>query len=388
MDMIYNMSSSSSSIDDDIKRIEDEIRRTPYNKATSHHIGRLKAKLARLRERKLAKATATAAGKGTGTGKSKGFDIKRAGDATVAMVGFPSVGKSTLLNRLTNANAEVASYDFTTLRVIPGTLHYKGTRIQILDVPGLIQGASYGRGRGKEVISALRNADLILFILDITNNAVKQHEILARELYNAGIRINSRPPNVSINKLSRGGIRIETIGAGIAGVDEDFIRAVLAEYRIHNAEVIIREREPITPEEFIDAVIGNRKYLDAITVINKIDLAEPSMLERIRKRYPDAVFISAEGNINLEALKERIYAALGFIQIYMKPQGAPPDMHNPLVLRRYSTVADACAAIHRDFLAKFRYAQIWGRSVKYAGQRVGLTHVLADGDVVSIVLRR
>ncbi|MCD6210777.1 MAG: GTP-binding protein [Methanophagales archaeon] len=374
------MSSNRSSIDDDIKQIEDEIRRTPYNKATSHHIGRLKAKLARLRERKLAKATATATGKGTGTG----FDIKRAGDATVAMVGFPSVGKSTLLNRLTNANAEVASYDFTTLRVIPGTLHYKGTRIQILDVPGLIQGASYGRGRGKEVISALRNADLILFILDITNNAVKQHEILARELYNSGIRINSRPPNVSIHKLSRGGIRIEST----VEVDEDFIRAVLTEYRIHNAEVIIREREPITPEEFIDAVIGNRKYLDAITVINKIDLAEPSMLESIRKRYPDAVFISAEGNINLEALKERIYAALGFIQIYMKPQGAPPDMHNPLVLRRYSTVADACAAIHRDFLAKFRYAQIWGRSVKYAGQRVGLTHVLADGDIVSIVLRR
>jgi len=374
------MSSNRSSIDDDIKQIEDEIRRTPYNKATSHHIGRLKAKLARLRERKLAKATATATGKGTGTG----FDIKRAGDATVAMVGFPSVGKSTLLNRLTNANAEVASYDFTTLRVIPGTLHYKGTRIQILDVPGLIQGASYGRGRGKEVISALRNADLILFILDITNNAVKQHEILARELYNSGIRINSRPPNVSIHKLSRGGIRIEST----VEVDEDFIRAVLTEYRIHNAEVIIREREPITPEEFIDAVIGNRKYLDAITVINKIDLTEPSMLESIRKRYPDAVFISAEGNINLEALKERIYAALGFIQIYMKPQGAPPDMHNPLVLRRYSTVADACAAIHRDFLAKFRYAQIWGRSVKYAGQRVGLTHVLADGDIVSIVLRR
>ena len=204
---------SSNNIDDDIKRIEDEIRRTPYNKATSHHIGRLKAKLARLRERKLARATA-------GRSKGAGFDIKRAGDATVAMVGYPSVGKSTLLNRLTNANAEVASYDFTTLRVIPGTLHYKGTRIQILDVPGLIQGASYGRGRGKEVISALRNADLILFILDITHDAVKQHEILARELYNAGIRINSRPPNVSIHKLSRGGIRIETT----VEIDEDFIR--------------------------------------------------------------------------------------------------------------------------------------------------------------------
>ncbi len=378
---------SSRSIEEDIRRIEEEIRRTPYNKATSHHIGRLKARLARLRENKLRAAA------GRSTGRGAGFDVKRSGDATVAMVGCPSAGKSTLLNHLTRASAEVAAYDFTTLRVIPGTLHYKGTHIQILDVPGLIPGAAAGRGRGKEVISALRNADLILIILDIVRDAVKQYEILVRELYNAGIRINSRPPRVSIRKRaqSRGGITIER-GTGVReghegdGLDDSFIRAVLSEYRIHNAEVIIME--PLTPDEFIDAVAGNRKYLDALTVINKLDLAEPSMVDHLRRRYPDAIFISAERDINLELLKERIYNALGFIQVYMKPQGGAPDMHNPLVLRKESTIADVCAAIHRDFVDKFRYAQVWGRSARYGGQRVGLSHVLADGDIVSIVVRR
>ncbi len=370
----------SADIEEEIKRIEEEIRNTPYNKATSHHIGRLKAKLARLRESKL-KAHSTAGGRRTGAG----FDVKRSGDATVAMVGYPSVGKSTLLNRLTNASAEVASYDFTTLKVIPGMLHYRGTRIQILDVPGLIPGASYGRGRGREVLSALRNADLILIVLDAAHDAPKQYEILLEELYNAGIRVNARAPDVSIRKLARGGIKIESTVKH--DIDDALIRAVLMEYKIHNAEVLIRE-EGLTIEQFIDAVTGNRRYIDAITVLNKTELVEPFMLESLRKRFPDAIFISAEHDINLEALKERIYDTLGFIQIYMRPQGGTPDMENPLVLRRESTIADVCAAIHRDFIAKFRYARVWGRSARHPGQRVGLSHVLADGDIVTIVVRR
>jgi len=142
-------------IEEDIKNTEEEIRKTPYNKATSHHIGRLKAKLARLKEDLQKRATAKSAGKG------EGYAVKKSGDATVVMVGFPSVGKSTLLNCLTGTAAEVADYDFTTLDVIPGTLIYKGARMQFLDLPGLIAGAAAGRGRGKVVLSMMRNADLI-----------------------------------------------------------------------------------------------------------------------------------------------------------------------------------------------------------------------------------
>ena len=363
-------------IEEDIKNIEDEIRKTPYNKATSHHIGRLKAKLARLRDELQKRATAKSGGKG------KGYAVKKSGDATVVMVGFPSVGKSTLLNCLTGTSAEVAAYDFTTLEVIPGTLLYKGARIQFLDVPGLIQGAAAGRGHGKEVISVLRNADLILIIVDVFHP--QQFDTLVKELYDAGIRINSKPPEVVIHKTSRGGITVNsTVDLELA---KKTIRAVLSEYKIHNADVLIRER--ITLDELIDVVLGNRNYIPALTVINKIDLANSEALRRCMERFTDAIPISAAVGTNLDTLKNRIYDELRFIRIYMKPRGASPDMGNPLVMRTDSTVADVCSTIHRDFINKFKYARIWGRSVKYGGQRVGLSHVLTDGDVLSIVVRK
>ena len=363
-------------IEEDIKNIEDEIRKTSYNKATMHHIGRLKAKLARLKEDMQKRATAKSAGKG------EGYAIKKSGDATAVMVGFPSVGKSTLLNCLAGTDAEVADYDFTTLEVIPGTLLYKGARVQILDVPGLIAGAASGRGRGKVVLSVMRNADLILILVDVFHP--QQYDILTKELYDAGIRINTRPPVVVIHKASRGGITVNsTVDLEF---DDRMIKAVLAEYKIHNAEVLIRER--ITLDDLIDVVIGNRKYIRALTVINKIDLVSSGQLQTLTERFPDAVTISAATSTNIEALKGRVYNELKFICIYMKPRGGLADMENPLVIKRDSTMADVCSTIHRDFVEKFRYARIWGKSVKYGGQRVGLLHVLADGDVVSIVTRR
>ena len=127
------------SVEDKITDIEEEIRKTPYNKATQHHIGKLKAKLAKLREKQQS---------GSGSrGGPGGYGFRKSGDATVVLVGFPSVGKSTLLNVLTNANSEIGAYEFTTVNVIPGAMEYRGAKIQVLDVPGLIRGASVGRGR-------------------------------------------------------------------------------------------------------------------------------------------------------------------------------------------------------------------------------------------------
>jgi len=209
-------------IAEQIRQLEEEIKRTPYNKATEHHIGRLKAKLARLKEE------AEKQRKKTG---GQVFSIKKEGDATVVLVGFPSVGKSTLLNALTGAKSEVGDYDFTTLKPVPGMLEYKGARIQIIDVPGLVEGASKGRGRGKEIISAIRTADMIVIVTDVFN--LYHIDILKKELYEGGIRLDQKPPDVVIKKKERGGIKITSTVP--LSLDEQTIMGILREYRIHNA---------------------------------------------------------------------------------------------------------------------------------------------------------
>lgn len=71
---------------------------------------------------------------------------------------FPSVGKSTLLSMTTETKSEAAAYEFTTLTCIPGRLEYNGSNIQLLDLPGIIEGAAHGKGRGRQVVAVARTA--------------------------------------------------------------------------------------------------------------------------------------------------------------------------------------------------------------------------------------
>lgn len=177
-----------------IKAIEDEMARTQKNKATSFHLGQLKAKLAKLRRELL-----TSASSGSGGGAGIGFDVARTGVASVGFVGFPSVGKSTLLSKLTGTESEAAEYEFTTLVTVPGVIRYKGAKIQMLDLPGIIDGAKDGRGRGKQVIAVARTCNLLFIILDV-NKPLHHKQIIEKELEGVGIRLNKTPPDILIKK--------------------------------------------------------------------------------------------------------------------------------------------------------------------------------------------
>ena len=128
-------------------------------------MGTLKAKLAKYRTELLEPT-------GKKGEKGEGFEVLKSGDARVAMIGFPSVGKSTLLSSITKTESEQASYEFTTLTCIPGVIDYKGANIQLLDLPGIIEGAAQGKGRGRQVIAVARTADLIFMVLDATKQDV------------------------------------------------------------------------------------------------------------------------------------------------------------------------------------------------------------------------
>ena len=100
-------------------------------------------------------------------------------------------------SHLTDTKSEEAAYEFTTLTCIPGNIYYKGCRIQMLDLPGIIEGAAYGRGRGRQVIAVAKSADLILMVLDAGKEEEKNpREILERELETVGLRLNKEPPRI------------------------------------------------------------------------------------------------------------------------------------------------------------------------------------------------
>ena len=364
-------------IEEQIKAIEDEIAKTQYNKATQGHIGLLKAKIARLRMDQEKRRAASG-------GAGQGYSVKKSGNATIALVGFPSVGKSTLLTKLTDAKSEVASYAFTTVDVIPGIMYYKFAKIQVLDLPGLIRDASRGKGRGREVLAVVRTSDLILFVIDVFDTNI---EVLMDELYNSGIRLNTRPPNVVITKTDRGGIEIKPTVA-LTKITPEIASDMVSAYGYVNAEVIIRD--DIDEEQLIDVLTGNRVYMNSVTVVNKMDLADPKYLEEVKERLNgyDPVFISANKELGLEELKDAVYRKLQFIHVFLKPQGKDADMEEPMVIMGGSTVGDLCDRIHRSFRRNFRYANVWGDSAKFPGQMVGVDHVLGDGDIVTVVVKR
>ncbi|GFR43129.1 hypothetical protein Agub_g4142 [Astrephomene gubernaculifera] len=359
-----------------IKEIEDEMARTQKNKATMGHLGVLKAKLAKLRRDLLEPSSGAKGGPG-----GEGFDVTKVGDARVGFVGFPSVGKSTLLTKLTGTFSEAASYEFTTLTCIPGIVRYRGAKIQMLDLPGIIEGAKDGKGRGRQVISTARTCNLILIVLDCLK-PLTHKRLIEHELEGFGIRLNKKPPNITFRKKDRGGINFTTT-VQTPRLDLDAVKAVCAEYRIHNADIHMVDDHDI--DDLVDVIEGSRVYIPAIYVINKIDQITIEELE-VMDKLPHYCPICAFHEWNLDGLVEMVWDYLDLVRVYTKPKGKLPDFNEPVVLHRQRcTVEDFCNRIHKTLSKQFKYALVWGASVKHRPQRVGRDHVLQDEDIVQIV---
>jgi hypothetical protein len=349
-------------IDQQIEAIQEILRKTPHHKATNGFIGAMRAKIARLKDKEI-----ETSGKSEGGGTS--FSVKKQGDATVVLVGPPSAGKSTLINRLTNAESKVAPYAFTTVTVVPGMLKYKEAYIQILDIPGLIEGAKEGKGKGKEVLSVARGADLLIVMTDVQRVSIIGK--MVTELHGAGIRINQTKPKVIIEKKSEGGLEIFSNIKQV--IDKETIKEIAREYGIKNGNITLKEK--LSYDRLFDAFSPNRVYVPTIFVINKVDM-EPNYENLIDGEY---VAISASKNEGIDNLINELWKALKFVTVYLVKPDENIEKGSPIIMKSGETLKDVSIKIGPDFAERVKLVKIWGAGAKFPGQEVSFsTEVLEN----------
>jgi small GTP-binding protein len=238
--------------------------------------------------------------------------IRREGAAQIALVGPPNVGKSSLLQALSEIQIKTGDYAFTTLRPVPALTRIGGVLVQLVEIPGLIEGAADDRGGGRALLGVLRFADAIVY---------------------CG-RADGDPRDLVV-------VRAEVTAAGIA--------------------------KP------------------SLVAATRSDEAGPVAIARLAAALPDLeiVPVSILDESSLNAIREAIWRLTGLIRIRLRTNGSTE--HEPIALEPGSTVADVADWVHHDLAASFSGARVSGPSARFAEQRVGRDHVVADGDVVEIL---
>lgn len=356
----------------ELKELQEEYAKTPYNKATNKHLGILRAKIARVK-------------KGIEDSKKRkggaGFFVKKSGDATVALVGFPSAGKSSLMNALAGTKSKTADYAFTTTSLIPGMMYHKGAKIQVFDLPGIIEGAHIGAGGGRTVLAAAKMADLIAFVVDATMPG--QLDTIMQELRKLNVFINRREPDIHVQSSNNSGFRLEVNRSGLSKKE---LETIFSGFGMFNSMVKINQE--MEEDELIAFLAGRSCYIGAIVALNKVDIVpgHQAIASAINKRYGlEVVPISATTGYNLAALAESIYHNLDIMVIYLRPKDSA-ERTETMVLKAGSSVMDAARKIHSQLADEVRYAYVDGPSAKFRNQRVGASHVLRDGDRVTLKL--
>lgn len=257
--------------------------------------------------------------------KGPGYYVRKEGAGQVGLVGLPNVGKSQLVAALTDASPEVGNYPFTTKTVTPAMMKFENIQVQLVDMPPLTD-----RNAQQWLHSVIRSADLLLIMVDLGQDPIEQAEATLQELEKLRISV---------------------------------------------------EGWKIYPDS--DAVYRKR----ALLVGNKCDL-DPSgeRYQALRSRYSEhlsVLAISSTQADGLGELRKAIFQALDIIRVYTKAPGQKAELTKPFILKKGSTVADVAESVHKEFMEKLKYAQVWG-SGKFEGQRVRRDHILQDGDIVEL----
>jgi hypothetical protein len=368
---------------DRIQRMEEFLSLVPKHKGTLKLRGQVKKQMSVLRkeleEKKRKKA---------GRSGPKLF-IQKEGAAQVALVGLTGAGKSSLLTALTNAKVEVSPNPYTTKVPVPGIMIFEDLQFQIIEAPAIMEGSADGRAWGSVTLASARNADGLILMVDLSQDAVRQLSLVLSELEKARI-LTSRPRGrVEIERKFMGaGLRIILVGVLVDCSMRD-VEHLLKSYRI--ADAIVKISGEVTLDDVEDSVFESTIYKPAVVVANKVDLTGSKEALRQLEAYLNhrlpIVGVSCEKRIGLANIGPTLFESLSIIRIYTKEPNRREYSKNPFILKKGATVYDLAKDIHSDFRRRFGFAKIWSDRLVFSPQKVGPTFALADGDIVEIHLK-
>ncbi len=367
-----------------LKAYEDFLAAVPQHKGTMKLRGQIKKKMAIIRKDLEDK-------KKKGTGKSSSgpkIYVEKDGAAQVAVLGMTNVGKSSLLAALTNAKVAVSPVPFTSNEPVPSIMNYQDIRFQLVEAPAVIEGSSDGKLWGMATIGSARNADGIILMIDLSEDPVKQIDILLEELEQSRIVLHKPKGRVDIDRRHAGsGVALRIILVGkLLDTSLKEVENLLRSYRINDA--IVKISGEVTLDEVEDAIFESTVYKPALIIANKLDLpGAQSNLKLLQSRIGNKIpiiTISAEKRIGLDQVGEALFKTMDIIRIYTKEPGAKSPSTNPFTLRKGATLQDLAKNIHGDFLKNFAFARVWAKRLPFSPQKAGLNFVLDDGDIVEL----
>ena len=357
-----------------IKALERMLAEVPKHKGTEKLQQEIKTKMAKFRELMRKEAE-----------KKKGgysLSVRKDGAAQVILIGPPNTGKSLLLSKITNAKPDIADYDFTTTKPEIGAMNYEKVQIQIVEIPAVVKDMSF-KGKGPQFFSIVRNADLIVIVTDVMSDL----KLLFDEFKKSDIKLNEKKPGIKIKKMGTGGI--EFIGQNMIKGNMASVKKVLRDANIANAVIEVFEKSDIN--DFRNAVKESLAFISAFIVLTKGDLAgTKNAVKDLKEKYPkfDIIPVSLIKDVNVDLIKETIWKKLNMIRIYTKEPGKRVKKDEPVCLKKHKrTVKDLALNVHKDFVKKFKYAKVWGKSAKFPGQTIGLEHQLEDEDIVELHIK-
>ncbi len=228
-----------------------------------------------------------------------------------------------------------------------------------------------------------KEGDAQITIIGFSNSG---RSTLLTALTNAKPRIESFPFTTTkpeIGTLDLGGIKVQTVELPPLATTTEY-REWLSVAKVSDLILVlvssIEELTKISTYLKKEAVKNDR-----IFILNKIDTLTPEALKRFNL-FKNIIKISAKNKQGLEELKQEIFKQLKLIRVHTKEPGKKPEKR-PVILDIGSEIKDLAKEVHKDFLAKFKFAKIWGKSAKFPGQSVGLEHELQDQDTIELHLK-